>query len=334
MLVFASTGALIFAQARGVSGLMLGRALIGLGMAGVLVSGVKAIADLFSPARRPLANGAFIAFGAAGAIVATAPLEWMLAYFDWRQVFVLLAGATATVALLLLLAPDDAREPAAARAASSASLRTIYVDPRFWRLAPVSALCIGSAWALQGLWAAPWLADVALLERVEVVRHLLTMAIALCVGALLIGLLADAARRCGIGAETILLLAASLFVAAEVALVTRVHLPSIVLWAAIAAMGGTTVLSYALLADFFPREIAGRANAALNMLHIGSACAIQSMIGLIVCSWPRDAAGHYPASAYQAALLTIIIVQVVAIAWFVRPFGRTAMPAKPVGVEG
>jgi hypothetical protein len=80
----------------------------------------------------------------------------------------------------------------------------IYADRRFWRLAPVSALCIGSAWALQGLWAAPWLADVVSLGRSEIVHHLFIMAMALCAGALLIGVVADALRCRGVGSETVL----------------------------------------------------------------------------------------------------------------------------------
>ncbi|MFX6031679.1 MFS transporter, partial [Acinetobacter baumannii] len=36
----------------------------------------------------------------------------------------------------------------------------VYSDPRFLRVAPLSAACIGSSWALQSLWAAAWLTDV------------------------------------------------------------------------------------------------------------------------------------------------------------------------------
>ena len=68
--------------------------------------------------------------------------------------------------------------------AHALSIAAIYRDPRFWRLAPLSATCIGSAWALQGLWAAPWLTDVEELERPVVVTHLLIMALALTIGLL------------------------------------------------------------------------------------------------------------------------------------------------------
>lgn len=319
LLMFAAAGAVTFALARGFSGLLIGRGLIGLGVAGALIAGLKAIAEWFPKDRLRLVNGAFVAFGAAGAVTATLPVQWLLAYVDWRGLFLLLgvaAGAMSLVVLLAVLDPPNSRS--APGGCSSVKIRAIYADRRFWRLAPVSALCIGSAWAMQGLWAAPWLADVASLGRDEVVHHLFVMAMALCVGALLIGVVADALRPYDIGPETVLVLAICLFIAAELAIICRLPLSSVALWAMVGGMGAATVLSYAMLADLFPPEVAGRANAALNVLHIGGAFAIQGGIGLLVSLWSHDLDGHYPPDAYQAAFMVIVVLQVVALLWFVR----------------
>ena len=59
-------------------------------------------------------------------------------------------------------------------------------------------MCISTAWALQSLWAAPWLSDVEGLMHADVVAHLFVMAVALSTGALLLGLGADQLRRGGI----------------------------------------------------------------------------------------------------------------------------------------
>ena len=74
--------------------------------------------------------------------------------------------------------------------AASVGLKKVYTDPRFWRLAPLSASCIGTAWALQGLWAAQWLADVDGLDREGVVQYLFIMAVALSIGAIGLGIAA------------------------------------------------------------------------------------------------------------------------------------------------
>jgi MFS family permease len=320
LLMLAAVGSVTFARATGLTGLLIGRGLIGLGVAGALMAGLKAIVEWFPNERLPLVNGTFIALGAAGAVTATAPAEWMLGWIDWRGLFLLLAAATAVLSLLILV---FVLEPPKRHALGPRALniRAIYTDARFWCVAPLSALCIGSAWALQGLWAAPWLADVAALERDEIVRHLFIMAVALCVGALLIGVVAAALRRRGVGAATVLSMAACLFIGAELALLCRVPLPSMLLWALVAGMGAATVLSYALIADLFPQEAAGRANAALNVLHIGAAFAIQAGIGGVVGLWPRGPQGHYPPDAYRAAFLVIVVLQFLALIWFLRPIG-------------
>jgi hypothetical protein len=75
-------------------------------------------------------------------------------------------------------------------------------DPRFWRLSPLSAVCVGTAWSLQGLWVSPWLTDVEGFDRTGVIRQLLFMALALSIGALAFGMAADRLRCRGIGPQS------------------------------------------------------------------------------------------------------------------------------------
>jgi sugar phosphate permease len=199
--------------------------------------------------------------------------------------FELLAMASAGCALTIYLVVPKAGSPTpAASGATTVGLRTVYADPRFWRLAPLSATCIGTAWALQGLWATPWLSDVEGLERAALLRHLFVMAIALSLGALLLGVVADRLRRRAVGPQALLALVAVVFVAAQLTLILRLSL-SYIPWAVVAAVGAATVLSYVILAEYFPKELAGRANAALNVFHIGGAFALQYMIGVVVQLW-------------------------------------------------
>jgi hypothetical protein len=99
-------------------------------------------------------------------------------------------------------------------------------------------------------------------------------------------------------------------------------------------VGAGTVLSYAIIADYFPVEIAARANGALNLLHFGCAFAVQYGMGLIVASWAPEA-GHYPLVAYQAAFGLTLLLQAVALVWFAVPwFGQfvrllSSPPARP-----
>jgi type IV secretion system protein TrbF len=91
--------------------------------------------------------------------------------------------------------------------------------------------------------------------------------------------------------------------------------PSYLPWSIVAAAGAGTVLSYAILAEYFPKEIAGRANSALNVFHFGAAFAIQYATGVVLALWPSQD-GHYPAIAYQIAFGLNLCLQAAALAWF------------------
>ena len=322
LLPIAAFGALLFGSANSFPTLMIARALIGIGVAGSLMSGLKAIVLWFPQERIPLANGCFITIGALGAVTATAPAEALLATLGWRGLFELLAITSAASAVLIyLLAPDAPLPRNSANAFHPTCLKSIYCDTRFWRLAPLSTTCIGSAWALHGLWAAPWLKDVERLDQSAVVQRLFAMAVVACAGALVLGLGADRWRKRWRRLDILLTIIATVFIAAEFALALRWPIPSGVLWGIVAGIGAATVLSFAMLAEHFPKEIAGQANAALNLLHVGGAFLLQFGIGLVIGQWTA-AAGHYPPDAYQAAFEIIIALQIAALLWFVRPDGQ------------
>jgi MFS family permease len=319
LLLLASAGALVFALAEQFLALLVGRALIGLGVAMALMAGFKAIVLWFPPERLALANGWLVMLGALGAITATGPAELIVQGIGWRGLFAVLAGLSALAALAVLLAvPQHSSEHSRHSTTRSVSLSAIYRDNRFWRIAPLSAIGIGTSWSLQGLWAAPWLRDVDGLDRASVVHHLGAMAIAVCASALLLGMLADRLRRAGIKAESLLAATLAASMVAQFGLVGQWPLPSFASWIVIAAAGAATVLSFAILAEYYPKEMSGRANAALNLLHVGGAFILQSATGFVIARWPQTQ-GAYPAEAHQAAMGTMLLLQLAAFAWFASP---------------
>jgi MFS family permease len=316
LLLIASVGALVFAIADSPVLLVIGRALIGLGVAAGLMAGLKAVVMWFPAERQALANGWMMMVGTLGAVTATAPADFMIDSIGWRGLFAVMGGLCALVALLVLvLAPDQRPSRAPPRSGPTITVWTIYGDARFWRIAPLSALGIGTSWALQGLWAAPWLRDVDGLDRAAVVSHLGIMAIVLSVSGLMLGLAADRLRRSGIRTELLLAGTFALSLVAQVALVLDWPVPAVVSWSLIAAAGVATVLGYTVLGELFPRHASGRANGALNLLQVGAAFAVQSVFGAIVALWEPNA-GHYPPEAYRTALVLFIGLQLVALGWF------------------
>ncbi|MDF0492700.1 MFS transporter [Bradyrhizobium yuanmingense] len=319
LLLVAAAGAELFAISTAFLSLLIARAMIGLGVAAALTAGLKSII-IWSPKERvALLNGYMVMLGSLGAVTATAPVEHLLAWIGWRQLFEILAAATGAVAILIyVVVPERGIVPSTA----PATLSSVFGDQRFWRMAPLSATCVGSAWSLQGLWASPWLVDVEGLDRASLVGQLFMMSIVLSGGAWLFGTTVHRMRRRGIGAETALAIVAVLFVVAQLALILRAPLPSIVPWSVVAIVGTATVVSFAVIADYFPPELAGRANGALNVLHFGWAFLAQYATGLILEQWSAND-GHRPLQAYQIAFSLNVALQIASFVWFARPWRRS-----------
>jgi predicted MFS family arabinose efflux permease len=334
-LLVTAAGACVFAAADNFAGLVFGRTLIGIGVATALMAGLKAIVLWFPSERAGFGNGLLVTAGALGAVTASAPAHMLIDGLGWRALFLLLGGLTlAAAAIIVIVVPErDGATPAASGGAVT-SLGSIYRDARFWTMAPLSATTIGAAWSIQGLWAAPWLADVEGFDRATVVHHLLIMGLALCLGALVLGTLADRLRRRGMPAETLLGAMAAVFMLAQLTVILNWPVLSLVSWAVIGMAGAATVLSFAILPGYFPKEMSGRANAALNLLHLSAAFSAQWLTGVVIDQWP-SADGRHPVVAYRVAFGLNLTVQAIAFAWFAVSRRRVSTPqfgGQPIGV--
>lgn len=150
------------------------------------------------------------------------------------------------------------------------------------------------------------------------------MSIVLSGGAWLFGAMVHCFRRRGVGAESILTTVAVLFIAAQSALILRGPLPSLLPWSVVAIVGAASVVSFAVIADYFPPELAGRANGALNVLHFGGAFLAQYATGLILEQWSTGD-GQKPVLAYQVAFGLNVVLQLAAFGWFAVPWFRCSL---------
>jgi hypothetical protein len=101
LMVVAALGSALFAASENFSMLLLGRALIGLGVAAALTAGMQALVLWFPRERVPLLNGWMVMLGALGAVTATWPAELLLASIGWRELFGLLTALTAVCAIMV-----------------------------------------------------------------------------------------------------------------------------------------------------------------------------------------------------------------------------------------
>jgi len=318
LLLSGAVGAAVFSFGNALEPLLLGRALIGLGVAGGLMASFKAITLWFPSDRWAMVNGCFLGMGGLGAIAATAPTEAALQFTDWRGIFLILSGVTVIASgIIFLIVPErDTVAKTQTLADQLRGLGSVYGDPLFWRVAPVAAASLAASMAIQSLWAGPWLRDIAGFDRGAVAGGLLGLAVAMTAGFILIGAVSDFLRRRGISALQMMGGILLLYYGAQVMIVFELLPHSIWPWLVFGFTGNVGNLAYAHLSRHFPIELAGRANTALNLLTFLSVFLTQYGIGLIIDQWPATAAGGYLPEAYRAALGSFLAIQLTAYLWF------------------
>jgi len=186
-----------------------------------------------------------------------------------------------------------------------------------WRTVQASFL------AVQGLWVAPWLRDVAGLPRDVVANELLMMAIAMTAGFAVFGAAADRFESAGWGASRLFVLGTLLSVGGFALVTAGVTTGALVFWLAINFGSPAAALSYAMLSRRFPADLVGRVTTALNFLVFVGAFATQWGLGAIISLWPAEES-HYPLAAYRIAFGTCLVLQIMALAWFLAGRHRLA----------
>jgi MFS family permease len=323
----AAAGSLLFSIGNDVVTLTAARALIGLGFAGGLMSGFKAVVLWVPPPRRALANACIMSFGALGILVATVPVELAVLAVGWRSVFVGLAVITLAVAGLILLAvPEQAGGQRETLAQQIRSVLPIYRDRLFWRLAPLLAITGGTHIAIQTLWAGPWFRDVAGLDRMAVANHLMVMAVAFLIGILSSGAIADWLGRRGVDLLTVMLGFLAVFFVAQLAVVLQLTSLTLPIWFLFGMFGQVAVLAYPWLSSHYGAALSGRTNTAVNLLLFLVAFAVQYAIGAIIDLFPPTAGGGYSPEGYRWAFGLFLALQLLALVWYLA--GRRSLRAR------
>ena len=162
LLSVAACGALVFAASDTLVALGIGRALIGAGVSVCLMAPLKAIATWYPVERQ--ASYVELDHGRRRnrRAVATVARGSALGFMSWRVVFVVLAAARSArrCSSSSRSRLTAGRHAGAGIEAQWSGVRSRVRHPRFWWIAPLSAIAMGSFMAIQGLWSVPWMMDV------------------------------------------------------------------------------------------------------------------------------------------------------------------------------
>ena len=160
---------LLFALAPGWELAAAGRTLVGVGVSVAFIAILKISAVWFPANRFATLNGYTMFAGNAGAVVAGAPLAWLVTQTTWRSVFVGLALLSLLLGIATWWKVSDRPEDAGFAAVNpqpvpsvggerwTRALAGVLRNPRTWPGFVVNAGVGGSYLAFAGLWAVPYL---------------------------------------------------------------------------------------------------------------------------------------------------------------------------------
>lgn len=175
----AAGGALLFSQAATPTHITLAMAMIGIGCSPILMGGYYILAKAYPPAVFATLAGLMLGLGSLGNLASAAPMAWAVTTFGWRETMLVLAIATALIALVLLI---TVKNPAAEPATQRGSVLDLLKLPQLWPVYILVFVNYAPAAGLRGLWAGPYLQDVYGASITTIGNVTLVMAAAMILG--------------------------------------------------------------------------------------------------------------------------------------------------------
>jgi len=313
LLCVACAGALIFSCSQNLFTLSVGRALIGLGVSAGLMGAIKAFSIWFPLSRLATLNGLYLGVGGLGALAATAPAEVLVEGLGWRAMFLTLSALCVAASLVVFFVVPEKPLPGHGETlrAQVAGFRRIFGSFVFWRIAAPLVVGQGAYIALQGLWLAPWLYDVAGMSRHAVANTLLLTAFAYMCGSVFFGVASDGLQRRGISRMAVYKVGLGVSLAMLMLLATGVQTGLEVILFVYAFTGISSALAYALLAPLFPPEMTGRLITTSNVMLFAVSFGFQWGIGAVLRLYPV-VDGRYAVAGFSTALAIIAALQLAA----------------------
>jgi len=309
----AAAGSLVFALAPAWEVAAIGRTLVGVGVSVAFISILKIASTWFPANRFATLAGLTLFAGNLGAVVAGAPLAWIVEQASWRTVFVALAALSFALAVACWLFVRDrpelagfARMNAQAPATQPAvrwtrALATVLANPATWPGFFVNVGIGGSYLAFAGLWAVPWLEQTYGRSRVVAAQHASLLLVGVAFGALAVGVISDRLRN----RHTVMRVYALLYLLTWIPFVLHVDWPPAAMLACFLLMGlaipGFT-LSWTIAKEVNRPEHAGMATSVVNVgIFLGTGI-LQPLVGVVL---DRARASADTSAAWSSAMLLL-----------------------------
>jgi predicted MFS family arabinose efflux permease len=307
-----AAGFALFALAESFATLVSARVIVGVGISAGLMAIIKANAQWFAPAKVALVTGIAVSIGGLGSVLSTVPVAAALPALGWRGVLWMLCGFSAATALWIFVSVPERRGGNPGGVSTELGVMGSILGARvFWRFAPAVAMLSVLNFAYLGLWAGPWLRDVAGYDSRQSANTLLAYTVTMMAGAFVVGAATSRAKARGYPPMLVTLACTAGQAVAQIGLVLQPAAPVVVggLWMLFAFCVAGATAGYITVGQMFPPEQTARVATAINTLTLGAAFVLQTTIGWVLDFWPRTASGGWDPRGYSAALAFSLLLQ-------------------------
>jgi sugar phosphate permease len=297
-------GAWVFSWSNSLSVGVLGRVLLGIGMACNLMGTLKLLTLWFGPLSFATLSGMVLSIGTMGNMMATTPLVLLVDEFGWRATFQLIAGVNFLLILVFyMIVRDNPEGPSPAgqtgngeRGSSTAfsNLGLLLRQRDYWIISAGTFVSYGVFAAFQTLWAGPYLMEVMALSAVNTGNTIFLMNVGVILGAPAWGALSDGVlktRKWAVVAGHVILAGIMLAMAFLTRETGLTFLAFLFFTFGFFRMSGA--LMYAHIKERMPLDMAGTAMTGINFFTmIGPAVFLQGLGTLMQTFYPGAARGQ------------------------------------------
>ena len=158
----AMLGIILFSLSTNFTILLFSRFLIGVGVGACLMGPLTAYRAWFQEKIQQRTNSWMLMTGAIGLLSSSLPVQFLLPIIGWRLIFGILALLTLLcIMLTILFIPNWKEQDTNANLEDKGSLKEIWKNKFFISLVPIGFFSFGGLYAIQTLWAGPWMIKVS-----------------------------------------------------------------------------------------------------------------------------------------------------------------------------
>ena len=326
----AGIGAVLFGLAPNFQVALLARLLIGLGLSCVYVPTLKIFSIWFRKNEYATIAGLLVSLGNIGGLIAATPLAIMIVRFGWRSAVTGIGLLTVMLAVAMFTVvrnspqemalpgldeidqvPPDQRIPLQPVPILQ-GVKTVSGNRYFWPVAIRSFTSYGVLMSFQSLWGGPYLMQVLGQNQVQAGSTLMMISIGSILTPPIGGYLSD--KILGTRKGIVLFSAAlSTLCWVPIALMPGRITPGFLYgWLfLLGASGGLGVSGLAMIKELFPVSLTGTVNGLNNFFTMAGGALYTVMVGLIIESYPKTAAGTFSIEAFSGGFRFLLISMVV-----------------------